>query len=53
MIGEVTDSKLLAMVPAYAADGMLVDTDKVISAISRTSAVGYALYSPNGYYKFS
>ena len=53
MIDEVTDSKLLAMVPAYAGDGMLVDTDKVISAISRTSAVGYALYSPNGYYKFS
>ena len=53
MIDEVSDSKLLAMAPAYDPDGKLSSINDLIAEIGQTSAVGYVMYSPNGYYKFN
>jgi len=53
MIDEVTDSELVAMIPAYDSDGMLSPVNEIVSVIDKTSSDGYVLFSPNGYYKFS
>ena len=53
VIDGVTDSKLMAMIPAYAPDGMLTSVNELVTTIDQTSAEGYMLYSPNGYYKFT
>jgi len=53
MMNEFTDSKLVAMIPAYEPDGKLSPVNELVANINQTTASGYLLYSPNGHYKFN
>ena len=52
MIGDNTESEIVAVVKSYADDGTPIADSELSGKLSETEADGYILYDPQGNYKF-